>query len=149
MQFKNGRPVKPIMTTIEVNLYGTLYSQYTNLLHLISLITEIHVFLAAHLGVHYLQQNKKEGDLKSLVFIGSVGMVGFFFSKLYFLGLTFLPSVVDGHTCGGNVLRLETCSPGRHESAASDLGIEGHQSGLHPPLLRWCVMSWFFQQFLH
>lgn len=62
------------MGTIEINLYGALYSQYQNLLHLVSPATEAHVFLAAHLGVHYLQQNQKEGDLKSLVFIGSVGM---------------------------------------------------------------------------
>jgi len=52
MEFKNGRPIKPVMATIKINLYGALYT--------------------AHLGVHYLQQNKKEGDLKSLVFIGSV-----------------------------------------------------------------------------
>ena len=135
------------MTTIEVNLYGALYSQCQNLLHCISLIIEIPVFLAAHLGVNYLQQNQKEGDLKSLVFIGSVGMHNLSFSTPYFLELTFLPSVVDGHTCGRNVLGLEARNLGRHESVASYLRIEGYQSDLHPPLLRWCAISWFLSSF--
>ncbi|KAF9564732.1 NAD(P)-binding protein [Agrocybe pediades] len=52
LQFKNGRPVKPNMLTVEVNLFGPLYT--------------------AHLALHYLQINKKEGDLKSLIFIGSM-----------------------------------------------------------------------------
>ncbi|KAF8197910.1 hypothetical protein BJ912DRAFT_845800 [Pholiota molesta] len=49
---KDGKPVKPSLATLEVNLYGVLYT--------------------AHLGLHYLQLNKQENDLKSLVFIGSM-----------------------------------------------------------------------------
>ncbi|KAF8972996.1 hypothetical protein BDZ97DRAFT_1912597 [Flammula alnicola] len=52
LEFKDGKPVKPKMATFEVNLFGVLYT--------------------AHLAVYYLQKNKQEGDLKSLVFIGSV-----------------------------------------------------------------------------
>ncbi|KAH9485068.1 5'-hydroxyaverantin dehydrogenase [Psilocybe cubensis] len=52
LQMKDGKPVKPSMLTMEVNLYGVLYS--------------------AHLAIHYLLLNQKEGDLKSLIFIGSV-----------------------------------------------------------------------------
>ncbi|KDR75085.1 hypothetical protein GALMADRAFT_248973 [Galerina marginata CBS 339.88] len=52
LEFKGGKAVKPTMATMEVNLYGVLYT--------------------AHLAVHYLQLNKKEGDLKSLIMIGSM-----------------------------------------------------------------------------
>ncbi|KAF9484424.1 NAD(P)-binding protein [Pholiota conissans] len=49
---KDGKPVKPSMATLEINLYGVLYT--------------------AHLATHYLRLNQKENDLKSIVFIGSV-----------------------------------------------------------------------------
>jgi NAD(P)-dependent dehydrogenase (short-subunit alcohol dehydrogenase family) len=52
LQFKDGKPVKPSLATLEVNLIGVMYT--------------------AHLSVHYLQLNKKKGDLKSLIMIGSV-----------------------------------------------------------------------------
>ncbi|KAF5321689.1 hypothetical protein D9619_001530 [Psilocybe cf. subviscida] len=52
LTFKDGKPVKPKLATLEVNLYGVLYS--------------------AHLGWHYLQQGQQDGDLKALIFIGSV-----------------------------------------------------------------------------
>jgi NAD(P)-dependent dehydrogenase (short-subunit alcohol dehydrogenase family) len=52
LEFKDGKPIKPTMTTIEVNLFGVLYT--------------------AHLALHYLELNKKEGDLKSLIMIGSM-----------------------------------------------------------------------------
>ncbi|KIM45372.1 hypothetical protein M413DRAFT_442041 [Hebeloma cylindrosporum] len=52
LQFKDGKPVKPTMATLEVNLIGVMYT--------------------AHLAVHYLQLHQKEGDLKSLILIGSV-----------------------------------------------------------------------------
>jgi NAD(P)-dependent dehydrogenase (short-subunit alcohol dehydrogenase family) len=37
-------------------------------------------FLAAHLSLHYLKVNKKTGDLKSLILIGSMGMKAIFAS---------------------------------------------------------------------
>ena len=39
--------------------------------------TELQNPLAAHLAMHYLQLNQKEGDLKSLIMIGSVGVYSF------------------------------------------------------------------------
>ncbi|KAF8902917.1 hypothetical protein CPB84DRAFT_1775201 [Gymnopilus junonius] len=51
-RFKDGRLVKPSMKTMEINLFGVLYT--------------------AHLALHYLEVNKKEGDLKSLILIGSM-----------------------------------------------------------------------------
>ncbi|PPQ66321.1 hypothetical protein CVT26_011152 [Gymnopilus dilepis] len=51
-QLKDGKPVKPSMKTMEINLFGVLYT--------------------AHLALHYLEVGKKEGDLKSLILIGSM-----------------------------------------------------------------------------
>ncbi|KAG7446651.1 NAD(P)-binding protein [Guyanagaster necrorhizus] len=48
----NGKPLKPILATIDINLIGTLY--------------------IAHLAQHYLAQARTEGDLKSLVLLGSI-----------------------------------------------------------------------------
>ncbi|KAK0195010.1 hypothetical protein F5146DRAFT_1100683 [Armillaria mellea] len=48
----NGKPLKPRLTTLDVNLIGTLYT--------------------AHLAQHYLAQGQSEGDLKSLVLLGSI-----------------------------------------------------------------------------
>ncbi|KAK0462633.1 uncharacterized protein EV420DRAFT_1619137 [Desarmillaria tabescens] len=47
----NGRPLKPNLATLDINLIGTLYT--------------------AHLAQHYLAQGRTEGDLKSLVLLGS------------------------------------------------------------------------------
>ncbi|PPR01718.1 hypothetical protein CVT24_001594 [Panaeolus cyanescens] len=49
---KNGKPVKPSLKTIEINLNGLLYT--------------------SHLALHYMRLNQKTGDLKSLVLLGSV-----------------------------------------------------------------------------
>ena len=32
--------------------------------------------LAVHLGLHYVKQNRSEGDLKALIFVGSMGTAG-------------------------------------------------------------------------
>ena len=64
--------------TLEVNLIAVMYSQYlfvsTSHLH-----TDL-VILAVHLGLHYVKQNRSEGDLKALIFVGSMGTAG---STLY------------------------------------------------------------------
>ncbi|KAF8160684.1 hypothetical protein B0H34DRAFT_697678 [Crassisporium funariophilum] len=52
LAFKGGKPVKPNMTTLDVNLIAVMYS--------------------AHLAVHYLQVHHKHGDLKALILIGSI-----------------------------------------------------------------------------
>jgi len=52
VKFENGRPVKPSLQTLDVNLTAVLYT--------------------AHLAFHYLDVNKQPGDLKSLIFIGSM-----------------------------------------------------------------------------
>jgi len=52
VKFENGRPVKPSLQTLDVNLTAVLYT--------------------AHLALHYLDVNKQPGDLKSLIFIGSM-----------------------------------------------------------------------------
>lgn len=52
INFENGRPVKPTLKTLEVNLIAVIYT--------------------AHLAFHYLNVNKQPGDLKSLIFIGSM-----------------------------------------------------------------------------
>ncbi|KZP34416.1 NAD(P)-binding protein [Athelia psychrophila] len=49
---KDGKPVKPNWKTMDVNLTGSLYTAYV--------------------GLHYLRKGKKEGDLKSVVLIGSM-----------------------------------------------------------------------------
>ncbi|PFH49765.1 hypothetical protein AMATHDRAFT_76024 [Amanita thiersii Skay4041] len=48
----NGRPVKPNLLTVDVNLIGLLYT--------------------THLAQHYLTLNRKEGQLKAVVLIGSM-----------------------------------------------------------------------------
>jgi len=52
VKFENGKPVKPSLRTLDVNLTAVLYT--------------------AHLALHYLDLNKQPGDLKSLIFIGSM-----------------------------------------------------------------------------
>ncbi|RXW25026.1 hypothetical protein EST38_g841 [Candolleomyces aberdarensis] len=52
VRFKDGKPVQPKLTTMDVNLNAVLYT--------------------VHLAQHYLCVNKKEGDLKAIVLIGSV-----------------------------------------------------------------------------
>jgi len=52
VKFENGKPVKPSLRTLEVNLTAVIYT--------------------AHLAFHYLDVNKQPGDLKSLIFIGSM-----------------------------------------------------------------------------
>ncbi|KAJ2917753.1 hypothetical protein MD484_g2653, partial [Candolleomyces efflorescens] len=52
VRFENGKPVKPKLTTLDVNLNAVIYT--------------------VHLAQHYLCVNKKDGDLKSIVLIGSV-----------------------------------------------------------------------------
>jgi len=50
--FDKGKPVKPNLKTLEVNLIGVLYT--------------------THLAMHYLALNQKEGSLKALVLLGSM-----------------------------------------------------------------------------
>ncbi|KAF8813916.1 NAD(P)-binding protein [Phlegmacium glaucopus] len=52
VKFENDRPVKPSLITLEVNLVAVMYT--------------------AHLALHYLDVNKQTGELKSLIFIGSM-----------------------------------------------------------------------------
>jgi NAD(P)-dependent dehydrogenase (short-subunit alcohol dehydrogenase family) len=52
VEIKNGVPVKPSLKTLEINLTAVIYT--------------------AHLALHYLDVNKQPGDLKSLIFIGSM-----------------------------------------------------------------------------
>ncbi|KAF8629223.1 hypothetical protein AX17_005806 [Amanita inopinata Kibby_2008] len=52
VKLEAGRPVKPKLSTIDVNLVGTLYT--------------------THLAQHYLILNKKPGQLKAVVLIGSM-----------------------------------------------------------------------------
>jgi len=49
---KSGKPVKPNLATLDINLTGVLYT--------------------VHLSLHYFKLNHKSGDLKSLILIGSV-----------------------------------------------------------------------------
>ncbi|KAF9050041.1 hypothetical protein BJ165DRAFT_1525332 [Panaeolus papilionaceus] len=49
---KDGRPLKPSLKTIDINLNGLLYT--------------------CHIALYYLRLNQKAGDLKSLVLLGSV-----------------------------------------------------------------------------
>lgn len=49
---KSGKPVKPNLLTLDINLTGVLYT--------------------VHLSLHYLKLNQKRNDLKSLILIGSV-----------------------------------------------------------------------------
>ncbi|KAF7983815.1 hypothetical protein HWV62_19063 [Athelia sp. TMB] len=51
-QEKDGKPVKPTFKTLDINLTGSLYTAYV--------------------GMHYLRKGKKQGDLKSIVLIGSM-----------------------------------------------------------------------------
>jgi len=52
VKFENGKPLKPSLRTLEVNLTAVVYT--------------------THLALHYLDVNKQPGDLKSLIFIGSM-----------------------------------------------------------------------------
>lgn len=62
--FDKGKPVKPNLKTIEVNLIGVLYT--------------------SHLAMHYLTVNRTEGSLKALVLQGSVASwVSVPFAPLY------------------------------------------------------------------
>ena len=70
---KNGKPEKPTMITVDINLLGSLYSKYDS----IGDTRDIHLIvstLAAHLAIHFLELGRKPDDtLKSLVLIGSMG----------------------------------------------------------------------------
>ncbi|TFK25183.1 NAD(P)-binding protein [Coprinopsis marcescibilis] len=57
-QFKDGKPVPPSLRTLDVNLTGALYT--------------------TNLALHYLFIGQKDGDLKSLVLIGSMASWGGF-----------------------------------------------------------------------
>jgi short-subunit dehydrogenase len=59
----DGRPIKPSLMTLEINLIGVMYT--------------------AHLGLYYMKKNKIPGSLKSLVFIGSMGTCRRFVSRRF------------------------------------------------------------------
>jgi len=64
MKFVDGKPAKPKLLTLEVNLTG--------------------VFYTAHLGMYYMKQNRPADALKSLVMIGSMASwVGLFTAQQY------------------------------------------------------------------
>lgn len=73
LKIKDGKPVKPSVTTMNVNLTGVLYSTCYLLYIWQAKNNPTSLHAAAHLAIHYLLLNQKEGDLKSLIFIGSVG----------------------------------------------------------------------------
>ncbi|TFK25182.1 NAD(P)-binding protein [Coprinopsis marcescibilis] len=52
LEFKDGKPLAPSLLTLDVNISGSVYT--------------------ATLALHYLTIGQKEGDLKALVFIGSM-----------------------------------------------------------------------------
>ncbi|KAF8893434.1 hypothetical protein BD779DRAFT_1467786 [Infundibulicybe gibba] len=52
VQFKDGKPVKPNMLTINVNLIGVIYT--------------------THLALHYLGLNRSSGSLKAVILLGSM-----------------------------------------------------------------------------
>ena len=73
MRFENGKPVKPKLTTLDVNLDAVIYSESNDFIALYRRLTATLTMSAVHLAQHYLCVNKKDGDLKSIVLIGSVG----------------------------------------------------------------------------
>ncbi|KAI0061324.1 NAD(P)-binding protein [Artomyces pyxidatus] len=52
VEIKDGRPVRPAMLTMQINLTAVLHT--------------------VHLGLHYMTQNRAPGDWKSIVLIGSM-----------------------------------------------------------------------------
>ncbi len=67
----NGKPVKPDLTTLDVNLVGILHGKRICRLHMHILISPF--TLAVHLAQYYLARKRQPNDLKALVVLGSMG----------------------------------------------------------------------------
>jgi NAD(P)-dependent dehydrogenase (short-subunit alcohol dehydrogenase family) len=67
--FDKGKPVKPSLKTLEVNLIGVLYSTSRLLLSPVVLMPPS----ATHLALHYLKLNRIHDSPRALVLLGSMG----------------------------------------------------------------------------
>jgi len=54
-QLTGSKLIKPTFKTLEINLIGAMYT--------------------AHMGLYYTKKHKNEGDLKSIIFPGSMGLL--------------------------------------------------------------------------
>lgn len=73
-KIKNGKPEKPPITTVDVNLLGSIYSKDNRINRVYAVFVSSACSPAAHLAIHYLELERKlEDTLKSLVLIGSMG----------------------------------------------------------------------------
>ena len=66
---------------------------------------------AAHLGLHYIKQNRSEADLKALIFVGSMGMT----DAVSSIDKLIIYSILGGGTWSADVHRFKTLSFRSHE----------------------------------
>ena len=70
---KDGKPEKPSMVTVDINLLGLIYSK-KYLSNRGCPFTFFATAPAAHLAIYFLELERKPGDLlKSIVLLGSMG----------------------------------------------------------------------------
>ena len=74
-KIKDGKPEKPNMTTVDINLLGLIYSKTYPSNHGCPLTFSFSATApAAHLAIHFLELERKPDDaLKSIVLLGSMG----------------------------------------------------------------------------
>jgi len=70
---KTGKPIKPDLLTLDVNLTGVIYSKSHLTTKYLYRLPRYLFTLAVHLSVHYLKLNQNVDNLKSLILIGSLG----------------------------------------------------------------------------
>ena len=68
---KEGRPKKPLLKTVEINLVSVIHSQYSCQF---SLRVALTLRPATQLAYHYMNKNTDKKSLKSLVLVASMGM---------------------------------------------------------------------------
>jgi hypothetical protein len=64
-----GRPTKPQLTTIDINLIGVFYSMFT----FSEIAHRSRGIIACRLALHYIKLDQTTESLKAIVFIGSMG----------------------------------------------------------------------------
>jgi hypothetical protein len=96
--------------------------------------------LAAHIGLYYMKKNKPEGSLKSIIFLGSMGIYRLILRLCQFeLLVNLLYSIMASHPERTVVQRLQACRSRLHAFDPPAVSGIRHQSWCCASLLRRSV----------
>lgn len=92
--------------------------------------------IATHIALHYLRQNRTEGDLKSIILLGSMGAFQITYLSGRKFSLTSVRSIMGSYPRRVLLLSSKTRRARPHALPLQTLHARKHPRRRHPPFLR-------------